>query len=168
MAAVQFGVFDQVILEITAYQLAVMVIGPEDANLRAYFENLLSNEEGTGLIDLLWSGKIKLEYEVDADSARGEIRTISVSGEVHLTRTRGAWTGTGHDRLKVYIETGGAEGTMKYRVLGHDADLNTEKTLEIVAAIEIDLNQWVSLGRGLQGMFEADSGDTATLNDEWG
>lgn len=162
------GAYDAVIKQACAYELAAMVSAGIDDEQHDKYISLLSNEFGTGVIDELNAGKRKLEHEIDATSSSGELRVVSVAGGFH-PRVQGAYVGTGHDRLKLIIETGGAAGTAKFQVYGYDSDADTPKTLAWFApgGELVNLFQRVPIGNGLYLIWEADDGATATANDEW-
>ena len=163
------GTFDEIIIEATSYYLGSLVTKGRDPVLSAMYRDQLFNIDKTGIIDQINAGSIKLASEVDADSHMGEIREVSVSGDVHLTRSRGAYSGSGHDRLKIIVSTAGVAGTGKFKVFGYDDNTDTPKSLEWIDTDGelIEFYQWHSIGNGLQIMFEGDDGASATADDEW-
>ncbi len=157
------GNYDALLQLITAYQLAVMQsAGKPEINLK--YQAMLMNETETGLLDQILAGKVKFEFEIDADSSRGSISEVSVSGGLVLLETRGIASGVTWDAIKVIVILGGAIGTATYSVFTKDDD--TLKTNEVITEEVID-GGFQSLAYGLQIRFRGDSGDTATTNDEW-
>ena len=157
------GDYGSLLKLITAYQLAVMQsAGKPEINLR--YQNMLMNVEETGLLDQILAGKIKFEFEIDADSSQGSIREISVSGGINLIETRGIATGVTWDAIKVLVILGGEIGTATYSVFTMDGD--TLKSNEVLTE-EVINGDFQTLAYGLQIRFRGDSGDTATANDEW-
>ncbi|KKL46612.1 hypothetical protein LCGC14_2343850 [marine sediment metagenome] len=124
------------------------------------------NIDETGLLDQILAGKVKFEFEIDADSSRGSISEVSVSGGIKLIETRGVASGVSWDAIKVIVILGGAIGTATYSVRTKDSENNTLKTNEILTEEIID-GDFQTLAYGLQLRFRGDSGDTATANDEW-
>lgn len=154
------GVYGSLLKLITAYQLAVMQsAGKPEINLR--YQNMLMNVDETGLIDQILAGKVKFEFEIDADSSRGSIREISVSGGLKLLETRGIASGVTWDAIKVIIILGGAIGTATYSVFTKDETLKTNEVL----TEEVITGDFQQLAYGLQIRFRGDS--AAIANDEW-
>lgn len=157
------GEYGAVLKLITAYQLAVMQsAGKEEINLR--YQDKLMNVDETGLIDQILAGKIKFNFEIDADSSQGSISVVSVSGGINLIETRGIATGIRWDAIKVIVVLGGSIGTATYSVFTMDGE--TLKSNETVTEEVID-GDFQPLAYGLQIRFRGDSGDEATANDEW-
>ncbi|KKK58823.1 hypothetical protein LCGC14_3040570, partial [marine sediment metagenome] len=138
--------------------------GKPEINLR--YQNMLMNVDETGLLDQILAGKVKLSFEIDADSSQGSISKISVSGGLNLIETRGIALGVTWDAIKVIVILGGAIGTATYSVFTKDSINNTLKTNEVLTEEVID-GDFQTLAYGLQIRFRGDSGDTATANDEW-
>ena len=157
------GNYGSLLKLITAYQLAIMQSAAKpEINLR--YQNMLMNVDETGLLDQILAGKIKFEFEIDADSSKGSISEVSVSGGLVLIETRGIAFGVTWDAVKVIVILGGAIGTATYSVFTKDE--NTLKTNEVLTEEVID-GDFQQLAYGLQIRFRGDSGDTATANDEW-
>ena len=157
------GNYGSLLKLITAYQLAVMQsAGKEEINLR--YQNKLMNVDETGLIDQILAGKVKFEFEIDADSSQGSISVVSVSGGIVLIETRGIASGVTWDAIKVIVILGGAIGTATYSVFVKEDP--TLKSNEVVTE-EVINGDFQQLAYGLQIRFRGDSGDEATANDEW-
>ncbi|MCH7575850.1 MAG: hypothetical protein IIA59_12105 [Candidatus Marinimicrobia bacterium] len=164
------GAYDEVIKQATAYKLGELLAEGREPALAQSYRERLTNADKTGIIDGINGGWIKLAGEIDADSSTGEIREMgTIAGGIHLTRTFGEWTGTGHDRLKIIISTAGAAGTAKFKVFGFDADSDTPKSKAWTddGGEMLKLYQKCNIGMGLSLLFEGNDGDSAALNDEW-
>ena len=159
------GSYDEVIKQIAIYELAMMV-SADDPIVSERYKTLISNEDDDGILDELIVGKRKFEYEVSAKE--GSLTEVSVSGGFY-PRILGAYTGSGHERLKISIPTGGAAGTATFQVFGYDDAVQTPKTLEwlTTGGDIIELYQLTNIGAGLSIVWDADDGDTATTDDEW-
>ena len=125
---------------------------------------MLTNAEGTGLVDKLNSGQIKLSFEVDNKDSQGSIREITRSGSMYLIETAGEFYGghNGYDLLRITCTSGGAYGTAKCIVeyYGNDKLVGENETDEIVTG---GLDNWGGLG-GLQVRFQ---GSSMTADDQW-
>ena len=163
------GNFDEVVIQATAYMLGTILTNGRDEDLYNMYTNRLYNEDDTGIVDGINSGAIKLATEISVDSKSGSIREVAVAGDVHLTRSRGAFSGNGHDRVKIIISTAGAAGTAIYKVFGYDPDTDTPKSLQWGNddGEKVEFYQWQGIGNGLEIMFEGDASAEATENDEW-
>ncbi len=159
------GNYDSLLQLITAYQLAVMQSAGK-LEINEKYRNMLMNETETGLLDQILAGKVKFEFEIDADSSKGSISAVSVSGGLNLIETRGIASGVTWDAIKVIVILGGAIGTATYSVFTKDPTNDTLKTNEVLTEEVID-GDFQTLAYGLQLRFRGDSGDTATANDEW-
>ena len=118
-------------------------------------------------IALINGGQAKLSHQNTADSSKGSIREVSVSGSVRPVDTRGSWGGT-YDVIKVKIIDAGALGTATYSVWvkGNDK-LGINEGTQVITAEKIN-GDYQSLAGGLQIRFAGSAKDsTASANDEW-
>ena len=94
------------------------------------YYNLVTNMDGSGLIDRLNKGEYKLSFEVDADDSKGKVRAITKTGSMDVVETGGAYVGEAFDLLRITCTTAGAYGTAKVKVeyYGSDKLFGSEKT----------------------------------------
>ena len=107
--------YDPLIIKSTCYICASNLIrSKEPASEEAdYYYNLVTNPEGTGMVDRLNRGEFKLAFEVDSKDSQGKVKEITRGGSMYLVETAGQFTGgqNGFDIVRITCTTGGAYGT---------------------------------------------------------
>jgi len=154
--------FDPIVIKATCYITAANLIrskmaGDVDAD---YYYGLVSNTEGTGIVDLLNAGKIKLSFEVSNKSSKGSIRYRNVSGTMDIVELYGDYSGEKYDLLKVEVEATGVYGTGTFKVHYHSDD----KIFGAVTTTEKITGGLQHIHNGLYGRFQ---GASATDGDIW-
>ena len=123
--------YDAIIIKATCYICAANLLRinsrQEDAD---YYHALVTNTEGSGMVDRLNKGEYKLSFEVDSDDSRGKVRTITKAGSMDIVETGGAYSGEAFDLLRITCTTAGAYGVaiVKVEYYGSDKLLGSEKT----------------------------------------
>ena len=123
--------YDAIIIKATCYICAANLLRTNSNQEEAdYYHNLVTNLEGSGLVDRLNKGEYKLSFEVDADDSKGKVRTITKTGSMDVVETGGAYVGETFDLLRITCTTAGAYGVAKVKVeyYGSDKLLGSEKT----------------------------------------
>ena len=144
--------YDPVIIKATCYLAAANLIRSKDpmSEEAQFYMDMITNAEGTGLVDKLNSGQIKLSFEVDNKDSQGSIREITRSGSMYLIETAGEFYGghNGYDLLRITCTTAGVYGTAKCKVeyYGSDKLFGQEATNLVVSG---GLDDWEGLS-GLQ------------------
>ena len=117
------------------------------------------------------SGKAKLSHQISGDSSQGIVREVvspQNANPLYLVDTRGSYTGSSYDLIKVVITTAGVIGTGKFDVYVKDS--NGLKNNQVVTAEKIT-GDYQSIGNGLYVRFQGkDSSSAATVGgtpDEW-
>jgi hypothetical protein len=127
-------------------------------------------EEFNEIIEGYRSGTIQLPNAVTADSSKGVIREVSVSGSSDLrpVELRGNYNGVGYELLKLVIESGegGAIGTAKMSVYGKD---NNQLKNDLIVNSEIIDGDFQVLCSGVRIRWSGDDVATAvcTAGDEY-
>ena len=128
-------------------------------------------EEFNFNIELINSGKAKLSHQISGDSSQGIVREVvspQNANPLYLVDTRGSYTGSSYDLIKVVISTAGVIGTGKFDVYVKDSD--GLKNNQVVTAEKIT-GDYQSIGNGLYVRFQGkDSSSAATVGatpDEW-
>ena len=127
--------YDAIIVKATCYLCASNLLRTSNRQEEAdYYNNLVTNLEGSGMVDRLNKGEYKLSYEVDADDSQGKVRTITKTGSMDIIETGGAYYGEAFDLLRITCTTAGAYGVAKIKVeyYGSDKLFGQEKTDIIV------------------------------------
>ena len=155
------GAYDYIIVRATALIAAAFLIRSHDPTSQVASALM---DEAQQLIESLNSGKSRLSWQTSGDSSKGIVREVSVSGDLKLVDTRGAYAGV-YDKIKVIINTAGAIGTAKYDV--YQANADGIKNNQIVSE-ELINGQYQPLAGGLQIRFSGSTdASAATENDEW-
>ena len=154
--------YDPIVIKSTCYIAAANLIrskmaGDVDAD---YYYGLVTNAEGTGIVDLLNDGKIKLSFEVSNKSSKGSIRHRDVSGTMDIIELYGDYSGEKYDLLKVEVEATGVYGTGTFKVHYHSDD----KIFGAVTSAEKITGGLQHIHNGLYGRFQ---GASATDGDIW-
>ena len=129
-----------------------------------FYMDMVTNADGTGLVDKLNAGHIKLSFEIDNKDSQGSIREITRTGSMYLVETAGEFYGgkNGYDLLKIQCTTQGAYGIARCKVsyYGNDKLLGQEET-DLIPTGGIDY--WGSLG-GIGVRFQ---GVSMAVGDRW-
>ena len=158
--------YDPVIIKATCYLAAANLIRSKDpmSEEAQFYMDMITNAEGTGLVDKLNVGQIKLSFEIDNKDSQGSIREVTRSGSMYLIETEGEFFGgrNGYDLIRITCTTAGAYGTAKCKVeyYGNDKLFGSETTDNIVTG---GLDDWGALG-GLKVRFQ---GSSMSENDQW-
>ena len=161
--------YDPVIIKATCYLAAANLIRSKDpmSEEAQFYMDMLTNAEGTGLIDKLNAGQIKLSFEVDNKDSQGSIREITRSGSMYLVETEGEFYGgrNGYDLIRITCTTAGAYGVAKCKVeyYGNDKLFGSETTDNIVTG---GLDDWGALG-GLKVRFQGSAMVAGGSPDQW-
>ena len=154
--------YDPVIIKATCYLAAANLIRSKMANDTDadYYHGLVTNAEGTGIVDLLNNGKMKLSFDVSNKSSKGSIKYRNVSGTMDIIELYGDYTGEKYDLLKVEVETTGVYGVGEFKVHYHSDD----KIFGAVTSAEKITGGLQHIHNGLYGRFQ---GASATDGDIW-
>jgi hypothetical protein len=162
----QDGNYDYIIVRTTALLACSFLI--RASNPTSEIADALFNEAELNIASLN-EGRTKLSWQTTGDASMGIIREGSVSGNMRIVDTRGAYSGI-YDKIGVKITTAGAMGTAKYSYWAKDSDnIGTERMNNGATAdyVEIINGTYQPVSGGLSIRFAGDTGDTATLNDKW-
>ena len=158
--------YDPVIIKSTCYICAANLIRSKDvmSEEAQMYMDMVTNLDGTGLVDKINDGKIKLSFEVDNKDSQGSIREITRTGSMYLVETAGEFYGgeNGYDLLRITCTTAGAYGTAKCKVeyYGNDKLFGSDTTNNIVTGA---LDDW----KGLDGLLLRFQGASMAENDQW-
>ena len=158
--------YDPVIIKSTCYVAAANLIRSKDAMSEEaqFYMDMVTNTEGTGLVDKINSGHIKLSFEIDNKDSQGSIRQITNTATMYLVETGGEFYGgkNGYDLLRITCTTLGAYGVAKCKVeyYGNDKLFGSETTDNIVTG---GIDYWSGLG-GIGVRFQ---GAAMAENDQW-
>ena len=115
--------YDAIIVKSTCYLCVANLLRTNSRQEEAdYYNNLVTNMEGSGLVDRLNKGEYKLSYEVDADDSQGKPRTITKTGSMDIIETGGAYSGQAFDLLRITCTTTGAYGVAIVKVEYYGSD----------------------------------------------
>jgi len=123
--------YDAIIIKSTCYLCVANLLRTNSRQEEAdYYNNLVTNMDGSGLVDRLNKGEYKLSYEVDSDDSQGKPRTITKSGSMDIIETGGAYSGEAFDLLRITCTTTGAYGVaiVKVEYYGSDKLFGSETT----------------------------------------
>ena len=158
--------YDPVIIKATCYLAAANLIRSKDpmSEEAQFYMDMITNAEGTGLVDKLNAGQIKLSFEIDNKDSQGSIREVTRSGSMYLVETEGEIFGgrNGYDLIRITCTSAGAYGVAKCKVeyYGNDKLFGSETADNIVTG---GLDDWGALG-GLKLRFQ---GASMSVNDQW-
>ena len=158
--------YDPVIIKCTCYIAAANLIRSKEvmSEEAQYYMDLVTNAEGTGLVDKINAGHIKLSFEVDNKDSQGSIREITRTGNMYLIETAGEFSGgnNGYDLLRITCTTAGVYGAAKCKVeyFGSEKLFGNETTDNVVSG---GLDDWGGLS-GIQVRFQ---GNAMAENDQW-
>jgi hypothetical protein len=162
----QDGNYDYIIVRTTALLACSFLIrasSPTSEIADALFDEADKN------ISSLNEGSTKLSWQTTGDASMGIIREKTVSGNLRVVDTRGAYSGI-YDKIGVKITTAGAMGTAKYSYwAGNSDNLGSERMNNGTSADYVDTvnGAYQPVSGGLSIRFAGDTGDSATLNDKW-
>lgn len=162
----QDGDYDYIIVRTTALLACSFLIRasqPTSEIAEALFDEAEKN------IVSLNEGSTKLSWQTTGDASMGIIREGTVSGNLRIVDTRGAYTAV-YDKIGVKVTLAGAMGTAEYSYWAKDStNLGSEKMNNGDSATFTDTinGNYQPVGNGLYIRFAGDTGDTATLNDNW-
>jgi hypothetical protein len=162
----QDGNYDYIIVRTTALLACSFLI--RASNPTSELADALFNEAELNIASIN-EGSTKLSWQTTGDASMGIIREGSVSGDLRVVDTRGAYSGV-YDKIGVKITTAGAMGTAKYSYWAKNSDnIGTERMNNGATAdyAEIINGTYQPVSGGLSIRFAGDTGDTATLNDKW-
>ena len=115
--------YDAIIIKSTCYLCVANLLRTNSRQEEAdYYNNLVTNMEGSGLVDRLNKGEYKLSYEVDSDDSQGKPRTITKSGSMDIIETGGSYSGEAFDLLRITCTTTGAYGVAIVKVEYYGSD----------------------------------------------
>lgn len=154
--------YDPIIIKCTCYIAASNLIRSKSPNdpEADYYYSLVTNPEGTGFVDRINDGNIKLSFEVKEKSSKGSIKYRNVSGSMDLVELYGDYYGEPYDLLKIEVESSGAYGVATFKVHHYGNERlfgQTTQVEEITGGLQ-------HLHGGLYGRF---SGASATDGDIW-
>jgi len=155
--------YDAIIVKATCYICASNLLRTENRQEDAdYYHQLVTNTDGSGLVDKLNKGEAKLSYEVDADDSKGKVRNITKTGTMDIIETAGFYIGESFDLLRITCTTAGAYGVAKVKVeyYGNDKLLGSEDTDNLVTG------RLETYG-GLGGLYVRFQGAAMAENDQW-
>ena len=155
--------YDAIIVKATCYICVSNLLRTENKQEDAdYYHSLVTNNEGTGIVDKLNKGESKLSFEVDADDSKGKVRNITKSGTMDIVETGGAYVGESFDLLRITCTTAGAYGVAKVKVeyYGNDKLLGSEDTDNIITG-------GLETFGGLGGLYVRFQGAAMAENDQW-
>ena len=158
--------YDPIIIKATCYITASNLIrsrDPQDTDAQAYYD-MVTNADGTGIVDRLNDGKIKLSFEIDNLDSKGNIKEVVKNGTMNPVQLYGDFVGGrgGYECLKITCTTGGVYGVAKCAVeyYGNNKLFGKATTDNLVTG---GIDYWNGLG-GLGIRFQ---GDSMTVNDVW-
>ena len=154
--------YDPIVIKCVCYIAASNLIRSKSPNdpEADYYYSLVTNPEGTGFVDRINDGNIKLSFEIKEKSSKGSIKYRNVSGSMDIVELYGDYSGEPYDLLKVEVETSGAYGIGEFKVHHYSND----KIFGAVTTAEKITGGLQHLYGGLYGRF---SGASATVGDIW-
>ena len=154
--------YDPILVKSTCYLAAANLIRAKEGQSEEadYYHGLVTNAEGTGLIDKLNKGLFKLSNEIDDNDKKGKILHRNVSGTMDLVELEGEYHGESYDLLKLECSKTGAYGVSEFTVSYYSND----KLEGATTNAEIINGTIQHLHNGLRGRFQ---GASATDGDVW-
>ena len=155
--------YDAIIIKSTCYIVASNLMRQSSRGEEAdYYYNLVTNPDGTGIVDKLNRGESKLAFEVDHQDSKGKVREITKAGSMSLVETGGSYAGELFDLLRITCTTAGAYGTAKVKIeyYGSDKLLGSQDTDNIVTG------RLETYG-GMGGLYVRFQGASMAENDQW-
>ena len=154
--------YDYILKRATALLVAHHLLVSKDpqSEVALALMNELTNEEGSGIIDRLNAGKLKLAFEIDSKDSSGDVIEVTNTGSMYLVETSGEWTGSRYDRVKLKCSKAGVYGVAEIDVYV----LDNEKIFgDTLMSGELVTGGMQKLG-GIYFRFE---GNSMAVNDEW-
>lgn len=158
--------YDPIIVKATCYITASNIIrsrDPQDTDAQAYYD-MVTNADGTGIIDRLNKGKIKLSFEIDNLDSKGNIKEVNKDGTMNPVQLYGDFVGGrgGYECLRITCTTGGVYGVAKCSVdyYGSNKLFGKTTTNNIVTG---GIDYWNGMG-GLGIRFQ---GNSMAVDDVW-
>ena len=156
--------YDAIIIKATCYICAANLLRTNNRQEEAdYYYGLVTNMDGSGMVDRLNKGEYKLSFEVDADDSKGKVRTISKTGSMDIVETGGAYIGEPFDLLRITCTTAGAYGVAKVKVeyYGSNKLLGSERTdITVTGTLQDIHNGWYC-------RFQGSSMNLSGTPDQW-
>ena len=158
--------YDPVIIKCTCYIAAANLIRSKEvmSEEAQFYMDMVTNPEGTGLVDRINDGKIKLSFEIDNKDSRGQVNEITRTATMYLVETRGEFYGggNGYDAIMIECTDSGVYGNAKCKIsyYGDDKLLGSNSTDNIVTG---GFEDWGGLG-GIKVRFQ---GNSMSLGDIW-
>jgi len=154
--------YDPIIVRSTCYLATANLIRSTDplSEEADKFYSMITNENGTGLIDEINAGKRKLNFEIDASDKSGNVIEVTNTGTMHCIETYGNYSGSLYDRIQIICTTRGAYGIAKVTIKTYDGDklFGAESTnIEITGGLQ-------AIAGGLFARFQ---GNEMEVNDRW-
>ena len=153
--------YDAILIKSTCYLCAANLLRTNNRQEEAdYYNNLVTNSEGSGMVDRLNKGEFKLAFEVDSNDSKGKVRGITTVGSMDIVETGGTYIGEPFELLRLTCTTGGAYGTaiIKKEYYGSDKLLGSETTNIKVTGQLQDIHQ---------GWYCRFQGASMTADDQW-
>ena len=132
-----------------------------------YYYNLVTNAEGTGIIDRLNDGKMKLSFETDLTDSKGSVRRIVAAdaggfSNMEIVEVAGTYVGEDYDLLTIECTSSGVYGTAvcKVQYFGDEKLKGTSSENNIVTG---GMDYW----SGLSGLGVRFQGNTMQDGDIW-
>ena len=157
--------YDFLIIKATCYIAGANMLrasNPEDERATALYD-MITNLDGTGIIDKINKAEIKLRFEIDKGDASGEIIESVRTGTMYLVETYcESWSGALYDKIEIVCGSGdgGVYGTAKIDVKTLDGDNLSGNTISDI----IVTGGLQHLTGGLYVRFE---GNSMTAGDKW-
>ena len=153
--------YDAIIIKSTCYLCVANLLRTNSRQEEAdYYNNLVTNMEGSGLVDRLNKGEYKLSYEVDSDDSQGKPRTITKSGSMDIIETGGSYSGEAFDLLRITCTTTGAYGVAIVKVEYYGSD-------KLFGSNTTDIKVTGGLQHIHGGWYCRFQGTSMTQNDLW-
>lgn len=117
--------YDFLIIKATCYIAGANMLraqNPEDERAQALYD-MVTNLDGTGIVDKINKAEIKLRFEIDHGDSTGEIIESVRTGTMYLVETYcESWGGEPYDKVEILCTTAGAYGTAKVTVKTYGSD----------------------------------------------
>ena len=99
--------YDPIIVRATCYLASANLIRSTDpmSEEADKFYSLVTNIDGTGLVDEINAGKRKLNFEIDVTDKGGNIIEVVRTGSMYLVETYGQYSGKYYDRIQCICTT---------------------------------------------------------------
>ena len=155
--------YDFLIIKATCYIAGANMLrasNPEDERATALYD-MITNLDGTGIIDKINKAEIKLRFEIDKGDSVGEIIESVRTGTMYLVETYcEGWGGELYDKVEILCTTGGAYGTAEVTVktYGSKKLSGTELTGRVITG---------GLQEMANGLYVRFEGNSMTQNDKW-